>query len=71
MFIIFFMLMQFRQNYAFKAQWRWLTKDAEVLGWETVPHRTTLSHRYQALYVMVQECLSRLGLRVRHPHDLQ
>jgi hypothetical protein len=64
MFIIFFMLMQFRQIYAFKAQWRWLTRHAEVLellGWETVPHRTTISRRYKALYEVVQEFVLFIG----------
>jgi hypothetical protein len=64
MFIIFFMLMQFRQIYAFKAQWRWLTRHPEVLemlGWETVPHRTTISRRYKALYEVVQEFVLFIG----------
>lgn len=57
-FIVFFMVMQFRQIYAFKAQWRWLKKHPdmlEVLSWATVPDRTTISRRYKALYAVVQE----------------
>jgi hypothetical protein len=64
MFIIFFMLMQFRQIYAFKAQWRWLTKHPEILemlGWAKVPHRTTISRRYKALYDVVQEFVLFIG----------
>jgi hypothetical protein len=64
MFIIFFMLMQFRQIHAFKAQWRWLTKHPEILemlGWAKVPHRTTISRRYKALYDVVQEFVLFIG----------
>lgn len=64
MFIIFFMLMQFRRIHAFKAQWRWLTKHPhilEMLGWATVPHRTTISRRYKALYDVVQEFVLFIG----------
>jgi hypothetical protein len=64
MFIIFFLLMQFHQIYAFKAQRRWLTKHPEVLemlGWATVPHRTTISRRYKSLYDVVQEFVLFIG----------
>lgn len=64
MFIVFFMLMQFRQVYAFKAQWRWLKKHPEMLrmlGWTTLPHRTTISRRYKALYEVVQEFVLFIG----------
>jgi hypothetical protein len=64
MFIIFFMLMQFRPIYAFKAQWRWLTKHSEILemlGWAKVPHRTTISRRYKTLYDVVQEFVLFIG----------
>ena len=50
--IVFFMWMQFKTIYQFKTQWRWLTKHPEalpILGWTSVPHRTTLSRRYKAL----------------------
>jgi hypothetical protein len=63
-FIIFFMLMQFRQIHAFKAQWRWLNKHPEmleVLSWTTVPTRTTISRRYKALYEVVQEFVLFIG----------
>jgi hypothetical protein len=63
-FIIFFMIMQFRQIHAFKAQWRWLDKHpemVEMLGWATVPHRTTIARRYKALYEVVQEFVLFIG----------
>jgi hypothetical protein len=55
--IVFFMLMQQRQISAFKAQRRWLVAhpaDRQLLGWDTVPNRTTLSRRYKALYPVLQ-----------------
>lgn len=64
MFIVFFLLMQFRQIHAFKAQWRWLDRHPEMLallGWVTVPHRTTIVRRYQALYEVVQEFVLFIG----------
>ena len=57
-FIVFFLLMQFRKIYEFKAQYRWLvTHDdmLELLGWATAPHRTTISRRYKALYETIQD----------------
>jgi hypothetical protein len=56
--------MQFRQIYAFKAQWRWLTKHPEMLellGWAKPPHRTTISRRYKGLYEVVQEFILFIG----------
>lgn len=58
MFIIFFLLMQFRSIHHFKAQHRWLTRHPEILellGWAKVPHRTTISRRYKDLYETLQE----------------
>lgn len=63
-FIIFFMIMQFRQVYAFKAQWRWLNKHPEMLdmlAWAKVPHRTTIARRYKDLYETVQEFIIFIG----------
>ncbi len=54
--IVFFTMMQLRRIFRFKAQRRWLEahrKMAFLLGWVTVPHRTTLSRRYKALYATV------------------
>lgn len=63
-FIIFFMIMQFRQIHAFKAQRRWLEKHPEMLemlGWAMAPDRTTISRRYKALYEVVQEFVLFIG----------
>jgi hypothetical protein len=56
--IVFFVMMQFRRIFKFKAQRRWLEthrKTAFWLGWETTPHRTTLSRRYKGLYATICE----------------
>ena len=55
--MVFFMWMQFKKIYEFKAQWRWLTQHPEhlsVLRWESIPDRSTLSRRYKALYPVIQ-----------------
>lgn len=62
--IVFFMWMQFKRIYDFKAQWRWLTQHEEqlaVLGWSKVPHRTTLSRRYKRLFSVLQDFTAFLG----------
>lgn len=62
--IVFFMWMQFKKIYEFKAQWRWLTQHREalaVLSWEHVPDRTTLSRRYKKLYPTLQSFIAFLG----------
>lgn len=62
--IVFFMWMQFKKKYKFKAQWRWLKQHPEslsVLAWKTVPHRSTISRRYKALYDVIQSFSSYLG----------
>ena len=64
MFIIFFMLMQFRRIHTHKAKWRWLNKHPEMLemlGWNEVPHRTTIARRYKTLYEVVQEFILFVG----------
>ena len=63
-FIIFFIIMQFRGIYAFKAQWRWLTHHPEVLpmlGWQQPPHRTTIARRYKALYEEIEAFILFIG----------
>ena len=55
--IVFFTMMQFRRIYQFKSQRRWLEKHAQMrvmLGFTTIPHRTTLSRRYKKLYGTLQ-----------------
>jgi hypothetical protein len=62
--IVFFVWMQFKKLYEFKAQWRWLKQHPEaltVLGWESVPHRTTLSRRYKQLYPTLQAFIAFVG----------
>ena len=59
--IVFFTLMHFRQIFHFKTQHRWLTQHLDyrqVLGLTTVPHRTTLSRRYKALYPILQDLVA-------------
>ncbi len=65
--IIFFMLMQFRRIYEFKAQHRWLSVHPEVwklLDLETIPHRTTLSRQYKRLGAVVTEFIAFVGDQV-------
>ncbi len=62
--IVFFMWMQFKRIYGFKTQWKWLQQHPEalgVLGWERVPHRTSLSRRYKRLYSVLDELVVYLG----------
>lgn len=62
--IVFFMWMQFKKIYQFKTQWRWLNQHPEslaVLGWDTIPDRSTLSRRYKALYAVLQAFSAFLG----------
>ena len=62
--IVFFIWMQFKKIYKFKSQWRWLSQhqeDLRVLKWNNVPHRTTLSRRYKALYPVIQAFSAFLG----------
>ncbi len=69
--IVFFMWMQFKTIYQFKTQWRWLTKHPEALSvliWTSIPHRTTLSRRYKALYPVIQELIAFVG-DVTQPMD--
>jgi hypothetical protein len=57
-FIVFFVIMQYRRISQFKTQRRWLVAHPEMLsllGWDTVPHRKTVSTRYKALYETVQQ----------------
>jgi hypothetical protein len=62
--IVFFIIMQFKRLYKFKAQQRWLENHPDQraeIGLATVPHRTTLSRRYKALYQVIQEFVAFLG----------
>ena len=62
--IVFFLLMQQRRTFRFKAQRRWLVHHPElrtVFGFNSVPDRTTLSRRYKALYDVLQDFIAFLG----------
>lgn len=68
--IVFFTLMHFRHLFHFKTQHRWLTQHLDyrqVLGLAAVPHRTTLSRRYKALYPILQDFVAFVG---RYAEDL-
>ena len=58
------MLMQYRCIYVFMSQWRWLHKHPEVvemLGWEQIPHCTTIGRRYKRLYELLQRFVLYIG----------
>jgi hypothetical protein len=62
--IVVFMIMQQRHINTFKAQHRWLVShpdECRQLGWDTVPDRTTLSRRYQAMYPLLQAVVLFVG----------
>ena len=62
--IVFMMLMQSRRISKFKTQWRWLEChpiQRQQLGFAQVPHRTTLSRRYKALYPVLQDLIAYIG----------
>lgn len=62
--ILFFVIMQCKRIYKFKAQWRWLDTHPTarpLMGLEAMPVRTTLSRRYKALYPLVQDFVAFLG----------
>lgn len=65
--IVFFMVMQFRRVFQFKTQWKWLRShpdQCEQLGFASIPHRTTLSHRYKVLAPVLEEFGAFLGQAV-------
>lgn len=62
--IIFFMIMQFRRTYQFKSQYDWLVAHPEMqqlLGFESVPHRTTLSRQFKKLGDVVSDFVAFVG----------
>lgn len=65
--ILFFMIMQFRRIHQFKSQRDWLIAHPEIkqlLGFETVPHRTTLSRQFKKLGDVVSEFVAYVGNEV-------
>jgi len=62
--IVFFVVMQQRRTFRFKAQRRWLVQHPELrqyFGLDEVPDRTTLSRRYKTLYEVLQDFIAFLG----------
>ncbi len=62
--IVFFIIMQQRHIFRFKAQRRWLDQHPELrlpIGLETLPDRSTLSRRYKALYPVLQDFITFFG----------
>lgn len=62
--ILFFMIMQFRRIYQFKTQYDWLIAHPEIqelLGFETVPHRTTFSRQFKKLGDFVSDFAAFIG----------
>lgn len=65
--ILFFMLMQFRRIYQFKTQHDWLVAHPEMqqlLGFEVVPHRTTISRQFKKLGDIVSDFVAFVGHEV-------
>ena len=63
--IVFFVIMHQRRIFRFKAQHRWLRQHPEwhaPLHFDTVPHRSTLSRRYKALYKVVEQFIAFVGV---------
>jgi len=63
--IVFYTIMHFRRIFQFKTQRRWLEnhpEQAQALGFQTLPVRTTLSRRYKKLYTIVQAFIAFLGV---------
>ena len=62
--IVFFVVMQQRRTFRFKAQHRWLQHHPDLrqyMGLQEVPNRTTLSRRYKDLYPVLQDFIAFLG----------
>ena len=63
--IVVFVVMHQRRIFRFKAQHRWLRQPPEMhatLRLDAVPHRSTLSRRYKALYEVIQDFIAFLGV---------
>ena len=62
--LVFFLLMQQRRTFRFKAQHRWLRQHpdwCQVFGLPEVPDRTTLSRRYKAFSPVLQDFIAFVG----------
>jgi len=63
-FLIFFLWMQMRHITGFTAQHRWLKNHSEArkrLNFKRLPHRTTISRRYKALYDTLEDFIAFVG----------
>ena len=63
-FLIFFVWMHMRHITEFKAQHRWLKQHPEhrkYLKFKRLPHRTTISRRYKALYDTLEDFIAFVG----------
>lgn len=70
-FLIFFLWMQMRHITGPTAQHRWLENHPEArkyLGFKRLPHRTTISRRYKALYDTLEDFVAFVG---RFAQDLE
>lgn len=64
MMLVFFVLMQSRRIFRFKAQRRWLEQHPDLvkqLGWSSLPHRITLARRYRDLDALLQALVQFIG----------
>jgi hypothetical protein len=62
--LVFFTLMQFQHITQFKTQHRWLKthpQHQQLLGFETLPDRSTLSRRYKVFYPTIQALVAFVG----------
>ena len=62
--LVFFVVMQQRRTFCFKAQHRWLQQHSDLrqhVGLPEVPNRTTLARRYKDLYPVLQDFIAFLG----------
>jgi hypothetical protein len=62
--IVFFVIMQFKRLFQFETQHKGLAAhpdQCQDVGFKTMPHRTTLSRRYKALYSLLQDLIAFLG----------
>ena len=62
--LVFFVVMQQRRTFRFKAQHRWLQHHPDLrqhLGLPEVPNRTTLARRYKDLSLVLQDFIAFLG----------
>lgn len=65
--IVLFTLFQFRRLFEFSAQRKWLEHHPELmelLEFERIPHRTTLSRRYKALFELISDFIFFIGQEV-------